>query len=134
MTLFSFWRPLAAALLSSVALAAQAQSTPAAREPIRLAFIEGLSGPFANAGESVHRNLLWAVERVNQRGGIPLPGGARPLELVRYDSKGQAEEALTLLRAALDRHLQQPRRTAAVHSNVAASATAANQRGALGDR
>ncbi len=105
MTLFSFWRPLAAALLSSVALAAQAQSTPAAREPIRLAFIEGLSGPFANAGESVHRNLLWAVERVNQRGGIPLPGGARPLELVRYDSKGQAEEALTLLRAALDRQI-----------------------------
>ena len=104
MTLSTFWRPLAAALLSALALTAHAQS-PAAREPIRLAFIEGLSGPFANAGESVHRNLLWAVERVNQRGGIPLPGGARPLELVRYDSKGQAEEALTLLRAALDRQI-----------------------------
>jgi branched-chain amino acid transport system substrate-binding protein len=104
MTLSNFWRPLAASLLSAIALTAHAQ-TPAPREPIRLAFIEGLSGPFANAGESVHRNLLWAVERVNQRGGIPLPGGARPLELVRYDSKGQAEEALTLLRAALDRQI-----------------------------
>ncbi|MBT9489715.1 MAG: branched-chain amino acid ABC transporter substrate-binding protein [Rubrivivax sp.] len=104
MTLSTFWRPVAAVLLSALVLAAHAQ-TPAAREPIRLAFIEGLSGPFANAGESVHRNLLWAVERVNQRGGIPLPGGARPLELVRYDSKGQAEEALTLLRAALDRQI-----------------------------
>jgi branched-chain amino acid transport system substrate-binding protein len=102
MRFISRWRPLAATLLSALVFAAQAQTTP---EPIRLAFIEGLSGPFANAGESVHRNLLWAVERVNQRGGIPLPGGARPLELVRYDSKGQAEEALTLLRAALDRQI-----------------------------
>ena len=32
-------------------------------EPLRIAFIEGLSGPFANAGEAVFRNLQWAVER-----------------------------------------------------------------------
>jgi ABC-type branched-subunit amino acid transport system substrate-binding protein len=67
--------------LASPTLKAQAQ-------PIRLALIEGLSGPFANAGEAVFRNLLWAVERVNQRGGVRLPGGARPLELLRFDSKG----------------------------------------------
>ena len=48
--------PLAAALPG-----AQAQT----RAPVRLALIEGLSGPFANAGEAVFRNLLWAVERVN---------------------------------------------------------------------
>jgi branched-chain amino acid transport system substrate-binding protein len=71
-------------------------------EPIRLALIEGLSGPFANAGEAVFRNLLWATERVNRRGGVRLPGGARPLLLVRHDSKGNTEEALVLLRAALD--------------------------------
>ena len=79
-----------------------AQPRPTAREPIRLALIEGLSGPFANAGEAVFRNLLWATERVNRRGGVPLPGGARPLQLVRYDSKGNTEEALTMLRGALD--------------------------------
>ncbi len=48
------------------------------------------------------RNLLWAVERVNQRGGVRLPGGARPLALERYDSKGQPEEALAALRSAVD--------------------------------
>ena len=77
----------------------------ASREPIKLAFIEGLSGPFANAGEAVFRNLLWAVERVNARGGVRLPesqGGARPLALVRFDSKGTVEEALSLLRSATD--------------------------------
>ncbi|MBB4220806.1 branched-chain amino acid transport system substrate-binding protein [Variovorax guangxiensis] len=64
-----------------------------------------MSGPFANTGEAVFRNLLWAVERVNARGGVKLPGvpgGARPLQLDRYDSKGQNEEALSALRAALD--------------------------------
>lgn len=73
--------------------------------PIKLALIEGLSGPFANTGESVFRNLLWAVERINARGGVKLPasaGGERPLALLRLDSKGQNEEALSALKSAID--------------------------------
>ncbi|GAA6118126.1 branched-chain amino acid ABC transporter substrate-binding protein [Acidovorax sp. FG27] len=70
--------------------------------PIQVALIESLSGPFANTGEAVFRNVLWATERVNARGGVPLPGGARPLVVTRYDSKGQNEEALSALRAAID--------------------------------
>ncbi len=77
-------------------------TTAAEPAPIRLALIEGLSGPFANAGEAVHRNLHWAVERVNRRGGVTLPDGRRPLELVRYDSQGEAEVALSRLRSAID--------------------------------
>ncbi len=74
----------------------------AAPAPVRLALIEAFSGAFANTGEAVWRNLLWAVERVNARGGVRLPGGARPLELVRYDNKGQNEEALAALRLAIE--------------------------------
>lgn len=70
--------------------------------PVKLAMIEGLSGGNANGGEAVLRNLVWAVERVNERGGVKLPGGPRRLALERYDSKGQIEEALSLLRAAID--------------------------------
>lgn len=70
--------------------------------PIQLALIEGLSGPFGNTGEAVYRNLQWAVERVNQRGGVRLPQGARKLAITRYDSKGQTEEALSVLRSAID--------------------------------
>lgn len=87
-----------AAALSAPALA---QAQPAAT-PLKLAMIESLSGAFANTGEAVFRNLLWAVERVNARGGVRLPEGARPLALERYDSKGQTEEALAMLRAAID--------------------------------
>jgi branched-chain amino acid transport system substrate-binding protein len=71
--------------------------------------IEGLSGAFANTGEAVYRNLVWAVERVNNRGGIRLPasvGGNRMLALQRYDSKGQNEEVLSALRAAIDDGVQ----------------------------
>lgn len=83
--------------------AAATQRAPAA--PVRLALIEGLSGSFGNAGEAVFRNLVWAAERVNARGGVKLPGGARPLELVRFDSKGTPEEALAMLRAAIDQRI-----------------------------
>jgi branched-chain amino acid transport system substrate-binding protein len=68
--------------------------------------IEGLSGPFANTGEAVFRNLVWATERVNARGGVPWPGGARPLVIERMDSKGQTEEAITALRNAVDRDVR----------------------------
>jgi branched-chain amino acid transport system substrate-binding protein len=45
------------------------------------------------------------MERVNARGGVALAasaGGSRPLALERYDSKGQTEEALSALKAAID--------------------------------
>jgi branched-chain amino acid transport system substrate-binding protein len=79
-----------------------AQPAPALQLPVRVALIESLSGPFANTGEAVFRNLAWAAERVNARGGIRLPGGNRPLVFERYDSKGQNEEALSALRSAMD--------------------------------
>ncbi|WP_393938004.1 branched-chain amino acid ABC transporter substrate-binding protein [Piscinibacter sakaiensis] len=94
-----------AATCSSPSRSPSWHSPPApapAAAPIRIALIEGLSGSFANAGEAVYRNLLLAVERVNARGGVRLRDGARPLQLLRYDSKGTTEEAIAMLRAALD--------------------------------
>src|SRR5438105_5004041 len=70
--------------------------------PVKLAMIEGLSGGNANGGEAVFRNLAWAVERVNRPGGVTTREGARALELLRYDSKGQIEEALSALKSAID--------------------------------
>ena len=78
---------------------AMAQPSPA---PIKLALIEGLSGGNANGGEAVFRNLVWAVERVNERGGVKTSAGPRLLTLDRHDSKWQVEEALSSLRAAID--------------------------------
>jgi branched-chain amino acid transport system substrate-binding protein len=96
---------LGLAFLACLPLAALAQTAGA---PVKIAMIEGLSGPFGNTGEAVFRNLVWAVERVNARGGVALgeaPGvaaGRHPLALARYDSKGQTEEALSALKSAID--------------------------------
>lgn len=96
MTLF---RRAVLALACAAAVFPAFSQTPA---PLRLALIEGLSGPFANTGEAVVRNIAWAVERVNARGGVKTAQGMRLLELQRYDSKGQNEEALSALRSAVD--------------------------------
>ncbi|MDD2610030.1 MAG: branched-chain amino acid ABC transporter substrate-binding protein [Giesbergeria sp.] len=103
---------LAALTLAATSATAQTPTTPtrsaapaSTAAPIKLALIESLSGPFANTGEAVFRNIVWATERVNARGGVQLPanaGGPRPLVVQRYDSKGQNEEALSALRAAID--------------------------------
>jgi branched-chain amino acid transport system substrate-binding protein len=90
----------AALALSALGLARTAAGSP---DPsLRVAVIEGFSGSFANAGEAVLRNLNWAIEQVNARGGVRLPGGALRLELLRLDSKGGVEEALSALRGAID--------------------------------
>ena len=102
-----------AAASAGVALApgfaiAQTTAVPAGA-PIPVAMIEGLSGPFANTGEAVFRNLHMAAERVNARGGVALPaaaGGKRPIEIVRFDSKGKTEEAISALQSAVDQGIR----------------------------
>ena len=113
-------RALAAALIGvlSVTVSLAQAPTPSAA-PIRIAMIEGLSGPIANTGEAVYRNLVWATERVNARGGVKLPGGNRPLLIERFDSKGQTEEALSALRSAVDRDI-----TIVAQGNSSAAASA----------
>lgn len=94
---------LSAALLAAGAHAASAPAPEG--KPVQLALIEGMSGPFADAGAAVERNLRFGVERVNARGGVTLADGRHPLELVVLDSKGSTEAALMQLRAAADRHI-----------------------------
>ena len=95
--MFKTFKNLLLAFGLAASLSAVAQTAP-----IKVALIESMSGPFANTGEAVFRNLVWATERVNARGGVKLPGGSRNLVIERYDSKGQNEEALSALRAAID--------------------------------
>ncbi len=96
-------RTLLGATLAGLAAPAAWAQAGAAGEPIRLALIESLSGNFANTGEAVARNLAWAIERVNARGGVKTAAGPRLLALERFDNKGQTEESLAMLRAAIDK-------------------------------
>ena len=89
-------------LVSVAAVFCMAPALAQSPAPIKLALIEGLSGPFGNTGEAVVRNIAWAVERVNTRGGVKTAQGMRPMALERYDSKGQSDEALSALKSAID--------------------------------
>jgi branched-chain amino acid transport system substrate-binding protein len=104
--IFSGRRFLAAFCLGSFVVASFVVSSPAFAasdfSPIRIAMIEGMSGPFANAGAAVERNLRFGVERVNANGGVLLPDGKHPLQLVVLDGKGSSEASLVQLRAAID--------------------------------
>lgn len=70
--------------------------------PIRIGMIDGLSGPLANGGEAVLRNVRFAIEQVNARGGVKLPDGKHPLELVTFDNKSNVEDSLVQLRRLTD--------------------------------
>ena len=108
------WGRVVAAALAAVVMTgtyaagetgASSSSAAPGGKPIQLALIEGMSGPFANAGAAVERNLRFGVETVNAHGGVKLADGEHPLELVVLDSKGSPEQALLQLRAAADRHI-----------------------------
>lgn len=77
-----------------------------AAEPITIGMIDGLSGPFANAGQAVVRNLQFEIERINAKGGVRLPDGAHPLALTTFDNKQGVEEGLIGLRQMTDRHVR----------------------------
>ncbi|MFO0388084.1 MAG: ABC transporter substrate-binding protein, partial [bacterium] len=89
----------------SICLFSTATFARSETEPIRIAMIEGLSGPLAAGGQSWLRNLRFAVDSVNAQGGVrvrDLQGRKikRPLQIDTFDGKGQVEDSLTMLRTA----------------------------------
>ncbi|OVZ57888.1 branched-chain amino acid ABC transporter substrate-binding protein [Pigmentiphaga sp. NML080357] len=100
------WHTLIVGLALAGAGSVPALAQSDARAPVRIAVIEAMSGPFANTGEAIMRNLRFAVERINARGGVKLADGAHKLELVPFDSKNQVDEALLLLRGAADQSIR----------------------------
>jgi branched-chain amino acid transport system substrate-binding protein len=83
---------LAAAALVCASAVAHAQET------IKIAYIEGLSGPFANVGEMGLRHMQIAIETVNARGGVL---GGRKFEAVPFDNKTSPQEALLAFKSAV---------------------------------
>src|SRR5689334_11286397 len=86
-----------AALVVSTGLA-MAQAKPLAGQTVKIAMIEGLSGPFANVGQNQLRSWQLVAEHFS---GAKNPSGAN-FEIVGMDSKSSPQEALNLLKAASD--------------------------------
>jgi branched-chain amino acid transport system substrate-binding protein len=69
-----------------------------AEETIKLAFIDGLSGPFADMGTASLHQFRYAVERANAQGGVL---GGRKLEVIPFDSRGSTRTTQRRLREAI---------------------------------
>lgn len=104
MALARLWVAILGAVVSTAAFAA---------DTIKIGFIDPLSGPFANIGQSSLKHYQAAVERVNRHGGAL---GVK-LEIVAFDNKSSPQEALLNLQAAIDQGIRFV--TQASGSNVA---------------
>ena len=87
-------KSLSAASLIACAFAAHAQSG----ETVRIAFIDPLSGPFANVGQNQLKSWQFVSE---QKSGKANPAGVK-FEVVGFDNKGSPQESLNSLKAAID--------------------------------
>lgn len=91
--------------LSALALAtAVLGASPAyAQQTFKIAYIDPLSGPFANVGELMLNHIQYAVDDINAKGGVLNTGkGGVKLQLLQFDSKLSAQESQTALQAAID--------------------------------
>ena len=87
-----------AAMLCGSATLALAQSG----ETVKIAYIDPLSGAFANIGQ----NILHTHQLLSQRiGGKANPAGVS-FEIVPFDNKGSPQESLNSLKAAIDQGIR----------------------------
>ena len=67
-------------------------------ETVKIAFIDPLSGPFANVGQNQLKSWQFVAERFS---GAKNPAGVR-FEVTGFDNKGSPQESLNSLKAAID--------------------------------
>lgn len=91
-------------LTVGLATLATAVLNPAfAQEPVRIGLDAVLTGPGANNGERIREAAQWAVDLINEKGGVTLPDGKqRPLELVVVDDQSKPDVGLSAIRRLVD--------------------------------
>jgi branched-chain amino acid transport system substrate-binding protein len=97
MTLFAL-KPLAVASLAalgcSLALAQSGQT-------VKVAFIDPLSGPFANVGQNQLKSWQFSAEQFSKKNAAGVK-----FEMVAFDNKGSPQESLNSLKAAIDQGIR----------------------------
>jgi branched-chain amino acid transport system substrate-binding protein len=87
---------------SAFGVAAALISFGAWAQTIKVAYIDPLSGPFANVGEQGLAEFRFAVERINASGML----GKMKLEVVPFDNKVSPQESLNQLKRVIDQGIQ----------------------------
>ncbi len=82
----------------SALLAASGVALAQKGETVKIAFMDPLSGPFANVGQNQLKSWQYAAEHFS---GAKNPAGVK-FEVVGFDNKGSPQESLNTLKAAID--------------------------------
>ena len=92
--LFGVTVAASAALVSGVAFAQAGQT-------VKIAFIDPLSGPFANVGQNQLKSWQFTAEDFNKKNAAGVK-----FEFVAFDNKGSPQESLNNLKAAIDQGIR----------------------------
>ncbi len=84
------------------AVAALLCAVPASAQ-IKIAYIDPLTGPFADVGNAGLKHFQAMAEKINASGGVL---GGQKLQIVPFDSKSSAQEALIAFQAAVDQGIR----------------------------
>jgi branched-chain amino acid transport system substrate-binding protein len=85
-----------------VALSAALHAAPAAAQ-LKIAYVDPLSGPFANIGQQGLQHFQFLIERINAAGGAL---GGQKLEVVGFDNKGSPQDSLLAFKAIVDQGIR----------------------------
>ena len=91
--MFNLARAQGALLLVSALAAGSAFA-----QTVKIAYIDPLSGPFANVGEAGFKQFQFVADDINKRN---LTGGPK-LEVVGFDNKSSPQESLNVLKKVID--------------------------------
>ena len=108
-------------LAISMALLSPFTAPNASADTIKIAFIDPLSGPFANVGELGVHHFQFTMDAINAKGGVL----GRKLELVTLDSKGNPQ-IVECIQVTNDDSFSMARRLAKEEGILAGISTGAN--------
>ncbi len=74
-----------------------------AADPVRIAFIDPLSGPFAAVGSSGLKQFQFIADEINKAGGVL---GGRKLQVIGFDNKISPKESLIQLKQVIGEGIQ----------------------------
>ena len=90
-------------ILAGIAILSFAAGPATAADTIKLAYIDPLTGPFGSTGDAGHKHFEYMADLINANGGVL---GGKKFEIVPFDNKISAKEALVQLKNAIDQGIR----------------------------
>lgn len=93
---------LSLGMVAAVALSLATTSEAAAEDTVKIAYIDPLSGGFANVGDIAIKHWRYAADEINANGGM----GGKQVEIIPFDNKINPKESLVQLQKAIDQDIR----------------------------